>query len=273
MRDYEYNNKDDDYYLCSYDLDKFIYNTKDQESYLRPVLIDFEYSTASRVSNSRIHPEYGYIGVFFSGVDPLRLLFCIKRETMTVINKEDSFYSRIHKLVNKILTNCYNIDSPESFTVEQLRRHSQLYYYMLHTSHIFNSPLPIMKYIVTLYENDLRLKRIQSHGVRHPIRNDDLVTYDKLIKEIQMNNIYIPSVFSSRETHVLFLRKYKAKFKQLFKKRYSIFQCNDILLYHKFVEIHRAIETISQFVKRNLIFHKNQNVNDIYDLTTSPLAR
>ena len=40
-----------------------------------------------------------------------------------------------------------------------------------------------------------------------------------------------------------------------------------------YVEIYRAIETISQFVNRNLTFHKNQNVNDIYDLTTSPLAR
>ena len=38
-------------------------------------------------------------------------------------------------------------------------------------------------------------------------------------------------------------------------------------------KIYRAIETISQFVNRNLTFHKNQNVNDIYDLTTSPLAR
>ena len=155
---------------------------------------------------------------------------------MTVRNNEDSLYTRIHKLVNNIFTNCYNIESPESFTVEQLRRHSQLYYYMLHTSHIFKSPLHIIEFVVTLYENDLRLKRIQSHNVRRPIQNDDLVTYDNLIEEIQTNNIYIPSVFSSREAHVLFLRKYKAKFKQLFKKRYSIFQSNDILLYHKFVE-------------------------------------
>ena len=266
-------NKDEYSYLCSYALDTSIYHMNHQKAYLRPVLIDFEYSTAKRVFNTRIHPDYGYIGIFFSGIDIIRLLFCIKRETMTLITKEDSFYSRIHKLVNNILTNCYNINSPESFTVEQLKRHSQLYYYMLHTSHIFKSPLPIMEYIVTLYENNLQLKLTQSHTNRHRIQYDDLVSYDNLLTDIQTNNIYLPSVFSSRETHVLFLRKYKAKFKQLFKRRYNIFKSNDILLYHKFVEIYRAIETISQFVNRNLRFHKNQNVNDIYDLTTSPLAR
>jgi len=266
-------NKDKYSYLCSYALDTSIYHMSHQKAYLRPVLIDFEYSTAKRVFNTRINPDYGYIGIFFSGIDIIRLLFCIKRETMTLVTKEYSFYSRIHKLVNNILTNCYNINSPESFTVEQLKRHSQLYYYMLHTSHIFKSPLPIMEYIVTLYENNLQLKLTQSDTNRHRIQYDDLVSYDNLLTDIQTNNIYLPSVFSSRETHVLFLRKYKAKFKQLFKRRYNIFKSNDIMLYHKFVEIYRAIETISQFVNRNLTFHKNQNVNDIYDLTTSPFAR
>ena len=269
------------HYLCSYALNNSIYIIKDtSKSYLKPVLIDFEYSTARRYascsafSNTNIFPEYGYIGVFFSGVDVLRLLFCIKRETMSLLNTEHSFYSRIQNLVNNILKNCYDIDFPELFTVEQLKRHSKFYYYMLHTSKIFTSPLPIMKYIVDLYENDLKLKRIQElHNVRHLEFNmDDVLKFINLKKEIQSDTIYIPSVFSSRETHLLFLRKYRTECKELFKKRYSIFQStDDVLFYHKFVELLRATESISQFVSKDLHLRKNELVNDIYCLTGSPL--
>ena len=176
--------------LCSYSLYDSIYIIKNNlNSYLRPVLIDFEYSTARKYGScsayfnrKQLYPEYGYIGVFFSGIDILRLVFCLKRETMKVRNS--FFYSRIHTLVNNILTNCYNIDSPELFTVEQLNRHSKLYYYMIHTSNVFTSPLPIMKYIVDLYQNDLKLKRIQeSHNVRHLEFNmDDVLKFINLKK-------------------------------------------------------------------------------------------
>jgi len=277
------NDEDDNncyHHLCSYALDNSIYIINDSsKSYLKPVLIDFEYSTARRYascsafSNTNVFPEYGYIGVFFSGVDVLRLLFCIKRETMSILNTEHSFYSRIQNLVNNILKTCYDIDFPELFTVEQLKRHSKFYYYMLHTSKIFTSPLPIMKYIVNLYENDLGLKRIQeSHSVRRVEYNmDDVVKFLNLKREIQSDTIYIPSVFSSRETHLLFLRKYRTECKELFKKRYSIFQSKDVLFYHKFMELLRATESISQFVSKDLDLRKNELVNDIYCLTGSPL--
>jgi len=131
-----------------------------------------------------------------------------------------------------------------------------------------------MKYIVDLYENDLKLKRIQElHNVRHLEFNmDDVLKFINLKKEIQSDTIYIPSVFSSRETHLLFLRKYRTECKELFKKRYSIFQStDDVLFYHKFVELLRATESISQFVSKDLHLRKNELVNDIYCLTGSPL--
>ena len=223
-------NEDDNRYLCSYTVHESIYIKKKEKTntYLSPVFIDFEYSTAKRCSssyspcfNSKVFPQFGYIGVFCSGIDLLRLLFCLKRETMTSSVKKNTLYYRINNLINNIFTDCYNIHNPDLFTTEQLRLHGQLYYYMLHTSHIFKTPLPIMRYIVNRYKSELGLqmqrqgrRRRQQHRLHQQLQqerqsNMKIEEYKNIIKEIHKNNIYIPSLFSSREAHLLFLRQYK----------------------------------------------------------------
>ena len=75
-------------YLCSYHIDYSVFLSTSEFNKMVPIFIDFEYSTAIRssiiCSNKKTFPQFGYIGIFLSGVDVLRLLFCLKRETQTM---------------------------------------------------------------------------------------------------------------------------------------------------------------------------------------------
>lgn len=193
-------------------------------------IIDFDYTVCVKYRqgfSQRKLRKYGYIGIFLAGVDLLRFLFSIKFFITHISNDEEKHsYVSLEHFVDLIFEKVYSISFSDHTALQSsLKLHRKMYFFMLHTKKIYVTPLQILSFL----QNEKLF--MTTTGLT-----------DDTSKNFVLQDIYIPSLHSSREAILFFIHQFQN------------IQVNSI----EDVYIHRIVLTL-----QNLL-HQYQTVDFIF---------
>lgn len=192
------------------------------------VLIDYEYSVATKYRRKIFYlPElmkFGYIGVFFSGQDILRFFFCLKKLLLCYEKKNIHCFHYLSSFVDYIFEHFFHIQfNPKDVT--SFKKHNEIFFSMIHTRQIYRTPVELL---VFLESNRQELN----------------LSYDQMFPTFLQPRIqlYIPTVFSSKEAILLFIHQHEKTDKKTQNELDKLYLARIVVTLKDVLKIHEKIQ-------------------------------